>query len=79
MVGGGCGIMFGPMRGGFRVAGETVSCKIRGDTHARRGDTLSPTERVRYSISVGWMVGTGGPPRAGAGGTAERVALVRGG
>jgi hypothetical protein len=52
--------MFGAMLRGFRLAvWDTVTCSAGGDTRAQRGDTLSPTERVRYSISVGWMVGTG--------------------
>jgi hypothetical protein len=39
-----------------------------------------PAERVRYSISVGWMVGTGDPSaHLARRRVAERVALVRGG
>jgi hypothetical protein len=73
--------MFGAMLGGFRPAvWGTVTCSAGSDTRARRGDTLSPTERVRYSISVGWMVGTGDPrARFARRRVAERVALVRGG
>jgi hypothetical protein len=66
--------------GGISCAEYTVSCKVWGDTHARRGDTLMPAERVRYSISVGWMVGTGDPSaHLARRRVAERVALVRGG
>jgi hypothetical protein len=54
--------------------GDTVTCSAGGDTRARRGDTLSPTERGWYSIvraecgagRAGRVARAGGRQRAGA-------------
>jgi hypothetical protein len=52
--------MFGAMLGGFRLAVRgTVPCSAVWDTRARRGDTLSPTERMWHYI-VRSSVGRGG-------------------
>jgi hypothetical protein len=66
--------------GGISCGWDTVTCSAGCDTRARRGDTLVPDQRTRYSISVGWMVGTGDPgAHLARRRVAERVALVRGG